>query len=125
MIQPALVNRQEYKIVCVDGKALLRHSPKKKAQPSKAFLHDTIDELFYADTALRQLKGSCPSLITDGLLRIDLMKSQRHQMIVVNEVESMEAMYTSSAQKNADAIILDKITNYWMRTIVSLVDESG
>lgn len=125
MIQPTLTNRQEYKIVCVGGKPLVRHTPKKKASKSKAFLDDTIDELFYADLALRRLRANCPALIHDGLLRIDLMKSERRQMIVLNEVESMEAMYTSTVkgQRNADDIVLGKITNYWVDTIRDLLNK--
>ena len=54
--------------------------------------------LFYAEICLHRLKRTCPQLITEGLLRIDIMKTNKSNVIVVNELESLEAMYTSASK---------------------------
>ena len=90
IIQPHLVNKLECKVVCLNGfaKYYTKYSKGKKFA-DKNRLHA------FAEKSIQLLKRNCPSAMVDGLVRVDIMCRFNGEM-VVNEFESLEAMYTSS-----------------------------
>jgi hypothetical protein len=85
-------------------------SGKKSKQSLKE--HDTQSIVDFAASALAQLDMNLPDqCILDGLVRVDVFRNNAGKL-VVNEFESMEAVYTSTrAQSNEHTFTF--LTHYW------------
>ena len=104
MIQPKLSNRKEYKVIVLNG--IASHILPQKANgitcPGRAFASK--QELFlFAESAVRCLKQNRPGSLVEGLMRVDIMQNCRGNM-VVNEFESLEAIYESSDREAAEVM---------------------
>jgi hypothetical protein len=104
MIQPKLSNRKEYKAIVLNG--IASHILPQKANgiscPGLAF--SSKKELFlFAESAVRCLKQNRPGSLVEGLMRVDIMQNCRGNM-VVNEFESLEAIYESSDREAAEVM---------------------
>ena len=64
------------------------------------------------------LKERCPALISDGLLRVDIFKN-KNGSYVVNEFESLEAVYYSRKEHYSEIKIDEFLVTYWMKKIYS------
>jgi len=113
MIQPCMANRLEYKAVVLNGKAL--HV--KPTGEGKSF-GDKKSRLKFAEDAVRLLKENCPAALLDGLVRVDFFENAKG-LWVVNEFESLEARYESTAEN--DVIVEDFLIQYWCRYIMQFV----
>lgn len=90
ILQPCLVNRKEKKCVLLNGSFQYFAENHVKSGRQVKFAED--DELSEAaETYLQELVSRCPGTIVSGLIRVDLMSY--NDTIVVNEFESLEAMY--------------------------------
>ena len=91
MVQAQMDNRREYKIVFIAGKPLWIANISFKAPYSASFSpkgHKVIKQ--WATRALEALQESCPHVICDGLVRIDVFEKNGCGL-AVNEFESLEA----------------------------------
>ena len=121
ILQPCLRNRKEKKCVMLNGrfhyfaKIHVTTGPQKKFAADKAL--PAIAELY-----LQELVSRCPGTIVSGLVRVDLMSYNNR--IVVNEFESLEAMYCpenrirdSNKAMNARSFLVD----YWIDIVINRV----
>jgi len=70
MLQPCMSNRQEYKIVCVNGKACSVNFMEKCV--GKSFSSDPHADISnFAEYAVHLLHQRCPNTIVDGIVRVD------------------------------------------------------
>jgi hypothetical protein len=119
MIQPKLSNRKEYKVIVLNG--IASHILPQKANgiscPGLAF--SSKKELFlFAESAVRCLKQNRPGSLVEGLMRVDIMQSSGGNM-VVNEFESLEAIYEPSDREAADVMsrVQRFMFSHWLNTI--------
>ena len=120
MVQPCLKNRMEYKIVCRDGKACYVSSPAQKAGHRSAFsLAPHVGILAFAEHAIQVLKANIPATLSDFLIRVDVMQ-MNDGTLVVNEFESMEALYTSRPAE-AEHFTYQWLEAYWARQLERLL----
>ena len=91
LVQAAMSNQKEYKLVLIGGKVLwksvVNHTPQRLAAFSPRG-HKVL--IKWAENALRALHRSCPQAICDGLVRVDIFQTISGSL-VVNEFESFEA----------------------------------
>jgi hypothetical protein len=120
MVQPTLSNRMEYKVVCFNGNALYVASvgnSRKVSFNRRVFMEGAPTNknalrFAFAENAIRELAIRCPRAILSGLVRVDIMFCSHLNRAVVNEFESLEAMY--STKKNSDVLKLENyLSNYW------------
>ena len=120
MVQPCLINRKEYKVVVLNGKAshVLPQDAgvrvgSKAAKAFSAFPHT--DLFRFAEMAVAMLGKRCPGSHAEGLVRVDVMQTAEGNMIV-NEFESLEALYMgiSPSQTNDTFMFLRE---YWVRCV--------
>ena len=121
IVQPCLINRKEKKCVMLNGR--FHHFAKNhvKSSPQSKFAED--DELKkVAETYLEELVLRCPGTIASGLVRVDLMSY--NGSIVVNEFESLEAMYCpENPHRDSDneSKAYCFLVNYWTDIISNRV----
>ena len=91
-----MVNRKEYKVVCLNSEPVY-------IARIKVFLHgysfsfEPHEELFeFTRAAIKSLKSERPGSFTESLLRVDIFQ-RRDGRLVVNEFENLEASYTSNS----------------------------
>ena len=135
ILQPKMQNRKEYKVVftvvdcckcCQSVKKLLQqvvtfngefqyvNDKPKSPSPSKGFSEEPHTRLrHFAEHAIAELNVNCPSAITDGLVRVDIFENA-YKELVVNEFESLEAVYYS---KLGQASMHSMLVVYWERKI--------
>lgn len=77
--------------------------------------HDS-DAIVAFGNSVIALLGQQPHFILDGLSRIDVFYSQKHDKLVVNEVESLEAIYYCSDKSKEDRVI-QFLESYWENKI--------
>ena len=117
MIQPKMINRTELKVAVTNGKA--QYIVKSPNKPGLAISHAPHTDLFaFAEQAVAMLKERCPALISDGLLRVDIFKN-KNGSYVVNEFESLEAVYYSRKEHYSEIKIDEFLVTYWMKKIYS------
>jgi len=123
MIQPCMYNRKEYKVVSLNNVptyvATIATGKNKKSGcgVNKSF-GNTDSLLSFAGEAIKRFRLNAPYAITDGLLRVDIFQDAKGQM-VVNEFESLDANYSSTAQlQMATHSFLNK---YWENKIVEFL----
>ncbi len=114
MLQPCMQNRKENKVVTVNGKALYISENKTKAGSQYSFPPHHSNLFTFAEHAVRELKIADPSFHADGLVRVDVFQNQVGELIV-NEFESLEAYYHSSAiiGMTEEASVTEWLTEFW------------
>ena len=129
MLQPRMINRKEYKVVLLNGRRSHIVKPCSTHKDCKAyskFPHDRLFEL--VENAVTLLGKAQPHAILDGLVRVDIFETQEKDIYVdesgaeglrnrwvVNEFESIEAQFTSTATN--DARVFDFLNNYWFEKL--------
>ena len=127
MVQPCLLNRKEYKVVVLNGKAshLLPQSAGvrlggKGVRGFSAYPHTDLFQ--FAELAVELLRERCPGSHTEGLMRVDVMQTGDGNMIV-NEFESLEALYMSAASNQTDRTVTF-LREYWAERVFDAIEES-
>jgi hypothetical protein len=117
MVQPRLKNKREEKIVLLNCKAITRFTKNKSG---KSFLSKY--ELFeFAENAMKRLKCKIPSVIADGLTRVDIMVTDDGR-IIVNEFESLEATYYSNSVNTNEELITERFLKlYWINKLKEIM----
>jgi hypothetical protein len=72
----------------------------------------------FAEESLRQLKAKRPGTITNGLVRVDIMLSDNGNM-VVNEFESLEAVYNTTPSN--DICVVNCLKSFWHCSLDSII----
>ena len=125
-----MLNRKEYKVVVFwnDGEdevppLLFVTDPARTATPSVAFHQEPgmTDIPRFAKEASKAFFVGCPGVDTDGLLRVNIMQTSKGRLIV-NEFESLEAMYASNDMQLTHAVE-SKLEAYWTNVIESVMNE--
>ena len=103
-------------MVTLNGKYKYSTGPNK----GKAFSEPPHQDLIaFAERAVQTLSHNHAGAICDGLIRVDVMQTFTGDMIV-NELESLEADYTS--KRNAETLVTDNfLTEYWKRILTDIV----
>ena len=122
MVQPRLLNRKEYKVVVLAGKA--SHIIPQRANgivcPGKEFqfLKLSNDLLNFAEMAVACLEKGCRGSQVRGLIRVDIMKTAKGNL-VVNEFESLEAVYEPPHDASAVHASCVKLflMGYWIEVV--------
>jgi len=118
MIQPTVRNRKEYKVVLFNGKYQYVNNKPKTPPHSHAFSYEPHERLRrFAEYAVSELSVCCPGAITDGLVRVDVFQTAT-KSLVVNEFESLEAIYYHQLQYTTT----NKLILYWKDKIKSIVE---
>jgi hypothetical protein len=122
MIQARMRNRKEYKIVIFNGKVqyIANISTGRRIKGCVHFSYPPHSALFeFAEMIVSHLSTTCPSFISDGLVRVDVFQTM-HNRFVVNEIESLEANY--SATFPIDQFTLrTKLNGYWHSKLFELI----
>jgi len=121
MLQPYLLNRKEYKVVVFDGKAqYIAASAKHRGE--KSFAKDNMESLLnFAEYAVMMLKEKTDDVDCEGLIRVDIMQSNSHDMIV-NEFESLEACIWSSERcVKQEGIICRYQAAFWRTQLLKFI----
>jgi hypothetical protein len=135
MLQPRMLNRKEYKVVLLNGQRSHIAPLPSSHKECKAYSKSPHTRLFeFAETAVKLLADAQPHAILDGLVRVDIFETQEKESYVdangiiglrnrwvVNEFESIEAQFTSTATK--DALVLNFLHNYWIEKINNAILE--
>ena len=110
----------EYKVLRFRG-LLFVTNPRRKAIHSSPFHKraDKSDILEFAEQAVQALARKCPGLVTDGLLRVDIMSTAKGK-VIVNEFESLEAMYVSSNSHETHLVEM-KLIEFWRDVLRKLL----
>jgi hypothetical protein len=118
MIQPTMRNRKEYKVVLFNGKYQYVNYKPKTPTHSHAFSYEPHERLRrFAEYAVSELKVCCPGAITDGLVRVDVFQTAT-KSLVVNEFESLEAVYYHHLQHTTT----NQLVEYWIDKIKTIVE---
>jgi hypothetical protein len=106
MLQPTLENRMEYTVVCFNGTPLYIANVGGCGNVGKGRLpfSNAISLKLFAANAITILSNHCPHALLSGLVRVDLMYNEHLNKIVINEFESLEAMYSSTKVRNVEFI---------------------
>ena len=74
------------------------------------------EELFgFAEMVVRKLKTRCPEFVSDGLVRVDIFQTTEGKL-VVNEVESFDANFTS-CRGEEEALTQCFLTKYFEKIL--------
>jgi hypothetical protein len=145
MIQPRLLNRlvccmlyltmtthkthcrKEFKVVVLNGSAthvLPQCSNGVSCSSSTFKVVPTTEALFnFAEFAVHCLSKGCPGSLVDGLIRVDIMETKSGNWIV-NEFESLEAIYTIPDRGHVATSDIDYfLTQYWTKVAKSKVEQ--
>ena len=95
----------------------------KASQKGRSFINwrDISKIGTFAKEALDVLKDQCPGTLASALVRVDVMQ-RKDGSFVVNEFESFEAQYASSANK--EMIIESSIRSFWHSVIDELLEKT-
>jgi hypothetical protein len=120
LLQERVSKNKEVKVVFLRGQyshiASIGQSTKQSHDP---FTSD--DVVAFAATALDVLKTNLQCSIVDGLVRVDVFKSNRGQL-VVNEFESLDADFCCKAKGKAEEAIVF-LAKYWEFKVYDAVTE--
>ena len=75
----------------------------------------------YAEDVIRHLKDSCPNLISEQMLRVDVFQSSKTNLLIVNEVEGFEAQNVGTYTGNSQFVVNSLIEEYWVKTTTKLI----
>ena len=106
ILQERVMTPHEVKVVFLGKSYLHIASRKKNLKPFKSS-----HIVNFASKMLKEISMKLPHLICDGLIRVDVFKSNEGHL-VVNEFESLEANYESGNPKG-DSLVVDYLTKYW------------
>lgn len=115
-------NNYECKVVCFNMEPL--YVSKRKRGYGFSFAKGkagTEAVLVFAGEAVKLLHQRCPAALVDGLVRVDIFCTcaARGSKFIVNEFESLEADYSSSAVNEAD--LDNRLATYWADVITKLM----
>lgn len=141
LLQPALRNRVEYKLVFINGEFIHEFNCTSNIGNSFSFSgHARLIQ--FGKEAIAQLKKRCPTAEVHGLVRVDVMETQEleefapstderfmksfkwfvasngkyyRRRIVVNEFEGIQANYKDSPE--VDALLCDYFVNVFNKEI--------
>jgi hypothetical protein len=120
-VQHTVFDNKEYKVVCMDGKAMyiasfgFHNKARKIETPSLSN-----EEAFgFAEKAISVLQENCPSAMVDGIVRVDIMVLQSGRM-VVNELESLEAGVGTKSETLMNELNRFR-SAYWLSKIEGLL----
>jgi len=122
MIQPRLLNRKEYKVVVLGGKAshIIPQCANGTMANGKEFNFFKTPESFlhFAEVAVMCLAKRCPGSHVEGLIRVDIMETAIGNM-VVNEFESLEAVYDTphNASHQLTGCVKLFLMGYWVSVV--------
>jgi hypothetical protein len=110
MLQPALTNRKEYKVILHDGVA--QYISSVNSQHGHAFNKEGL--LPFAEHALAKLRQACPEgmINANGMVRVDIMERDEPLngvSFVVNEFESLTARFNGKHESETMGFLRD----YW------------
>lgn len=118
-MQRRLINRMERKVVCHDKKPIyFAHIEKTSRDRKKINIPDDHFKEF-AILAIATVQQSCPSLLCDGLLRVDMMYCDILKCLFVNELESFEAFFTGDGETETNEFLM----RYHYKKIACSVDD--
>ena len=123
MIQPCMKNRKEYKVVYIPSKNITYISSTSRTAScgngKRAFSFGDHSELFaFVKKVVEFFQAECPYVICDGLFRVDVFMNQANEL-VVNEFESLEAVYYSS-RSTLENTVTDFLKSYWLDKLFTL-----
>jgi hypothetical protein len=116
-----MANRKEYKIACVNMIPKYVTVNKQKNDSSKSFSKRPHTELLlFAEAVLKYFSEKCPYAILGCLTRVDVFMNSQGKL-VVNELESFEAVYyANTLQREAD--ITSCCSRFWKSIIEEYID---
>jgi len=116
-----MLNKKEYKVVCVNGIACSLNLVASKGVSFSTPPHSSL--FHFCEEAICLLRERCPESITDGIVRVDVFQNQEGRYIV-NEFESLEAItYAGGGRVDIDIYLFDLKTNYWIEKVLQYVYE--
>jgi hypothetical protein len=122
MLQERVEKNDEVKLIFLNRQ--FSHIAKIDRNPSSLPPFSTTDLVEFASSILNILAGSDLTFILDGIVRVDVFKSNDGRL-VVNELESLEANYYGDARDEARVRLF--LENYWeyniYKSIVSLTKD--
>lgn len=126
-IQPNIRDNTEVKIVCFNGKAIVKNLHKKGRKGSRSpFRGITLRKLFdFAEEVIAVLRLHCPEIVTDQVIRVDIFGFIGHPgKFIVNELEGYEAQKTGSGLGGSDkcGTINVKVADYWEEIICECIE---
>ena len=121
MVQPRLTNRKEYKVVVLNGVAshIIPQCANGISCEGSAFRCASAgDVMKFAEMAVLCLSRHCPGSQADGLIRVDVMET-KHGNLIVNEFESLEAVYETphNAGAEVEGHLKLFLMAYWVRKV--------
>ena len=124
IVQPCLINRMEKKCILLNGR--FQYFAANHVKSGRQYKFAESNHLSaIAETYLKELVRECPGTIASGHVRVDLMSYNDN--IVVNEFESLEAMYcpeNPSKDSNKESITYSFLVNYWAQILSNRVFEA-
>ena len=120
MLQPAIPNNTEYKVILLDGVPKYFFAEGQGATASPTLGSDQGKKMFAFATLVHQTWSSRnPQGILDGLGRVDIMELEDGEL-VVNEIEGVDSNYSSkSFGKQCQTVTF--LDNYWTKIIANCV----
>ena len=111
LIQACMVNRKEYKVVCLDSETQYVANIQTFAGMGSKFSSPPHVVLFeFVRNAIRALKSKVPGFMCEGLVRVDVFMRQDGRL-VVNEFESFEASVCGVDHQEAKVVTF--LENFW------------
>ena len=121
MLQRRVNDKTEVKLVFFNG--VFSHIANGVGKSASLQGYSTLDLANFACGIIDRLsKSSSVPFILDGLIRVDLFKGNEGEL-VVNELESLEAMYSSQSCSNGEDRIDNHLAYYWEMILYELICE--
>jgi hypothetical protein len=121
LLQVNLANKMEYKIAICPGKSPYITNPARKAKGATAFSKEPHLKLFqFAERALRVLKTRVRGTLDTMLVRVDVMQ-RLDGSFVVNEYESLEALFCCSKFDSNELETQRFLETFWYNRIAMLI----
>jgi hypothetical protein len=110
-IQAWMLNRKEYKIVCLDSEPQYVANIQTFSNIGTSFSCSPHEVLFdFVRSAVRALKSKVPGFMCEGLVRVDVFLRQDGRF-VVNEFESFEARVCGTELQEAKVVTF--LEHFW------------
>ena len=127
ILQPCLLNRKEYKVVCLGSKPMYiakitGHDSRKSSDGVNRAFCSCSELKNFASKAVERMEFRRPGVVlSDGLFRVDIMQMQDGRM-VVNELEGFEANYDSLCIAE-EGYVKSYLRVYYSRKLLALFSE--
>lgn len=123
MLQERVMKNAEAKLVYFDG--VFSHvagmgSSSKRANSFPGY--PTASLAHFGATIIEKLRDSDEPFILDGIVRIDVFKSNDGHL-VVNEVESLDASFACGNKNRGDDRMRNYLEDYWERKVYTCICE--